>query len=249
MAKAFGKEFGNLTQGDKHTNTASTDAMFILTHEQIRDIPKDRVVTYAHIVVDYQPQKADPNRVRITADGNLIKYPGELSTRSSEITTSKLIWNSVVSTDNAKYMTIDIKNFYLGTPLDRFEYMKMPLDIFPQHIIDQYDLKTHAKNGFVYLESRKAIYGLPQAGILANKLLQQRLAPQGYYEVTHTPGLWKHVTRSIQFSLVVDDFGIKYIGEEHAQHLIDVLQQHYALDIDWSGTLYCGVMLTWNYAL
>ncbi len=106
--KAFGKEFRNLTQGDSLINTAGTDAMFVLTHEQILAIPKDRVVTYARIVVDYRPQKADPNRVRITAGGNLIKYPGELSTRSSEITTSKLIWNSVISTENAKYLTINI---------------------------------------------------------------------------------------------------------------------------------------------
>ena len=57
--------------------------------------------------------------------------------------------------------------------MDCFEYMKMPLSIFPQTTIDQYNLTEHAKNGFVYLEIRKAIYGLPQAGILANKLLRQ----------------------------------------------------------------------------
>ena len=73
--------------------------------------------------------------------------------------------------------------------MDRFEYMKMPLSIF-----HQYNLAQHALNGFVYLEIRKAIYGLPQAGILANQLLRQRLRPAGYYEVAHTPGLWKHVT-------------------------------------------------------
>jgi len=57
--------------------------------------------------------------------------------------------------------------------MDRFEYMKMPLSIFPQSIIDQYDLTRNELNVFVYLEIRKAIYGLPQAGILANQLLQQ----------------------------------------------------------------------------
>ena len=82
----------------------------------------------------------------------------------------------------------------------------------------------HALNGFVYLEIRKAIYGLPQAGILANQLLRQRLRPAGYYEVAHTPGLWKHVTRPIQFTLTVDDFGVKYVGKEHADHLITTLR-------------------------
>ena len=69
----------------------------------------------------------------------------------------------------------------------------MPIDIFPPATIEQYNLNEHAKNGFIYLKIRKAIYGLPQAGILANKLLRQRLRPQGYYEVAHMLGLWKHI--------------------------------------------------------
>jgi hypothetical protein len=81
------------------------------------------------------------------------------------------------------------QNFYLGTPLDRYEYMRTPLTLFPAHIVEQYQLRDKAKNGHIYVEIRKAIYGLPQAGILANKLLKVRLAPTGYYEVSHTPGL------------------------------------------------------------
>ncbi len=123
----------------------------------------------------------------------------------------------------------------------------MPLSIFLQTMIDQYNLTEHAKNGFVYLEIRKAIYGLPQAGILANKLLRQRLCPHGYYEVAHTPGLWKHITRPTQFTLTVDDFGVKYVGREHAQHLIDALRQHYEIEEDWTGKLYCGISLRWDY--
>ena len=186
-------------------------------------IPRDRTITYTRIVVDYRPQKTDPNRVRLTAGGNLIEYPGELTTRTADLTTTKMLWNSVISTTDARYLCLDIKNFYLGTPMDRFEYMKMPLDIFPPATVEQYNLTQHAHNGFVYLEIRKAIYGLPQAGILANKLLRQRLRPAGYYEVAHTPGLWKHVTRPLQFTLTVDDFGVKYVGKENADHLLTSL--------------------------
>ena len=71
-------------------------------------IPNDRVVTYANIVVDYRPQKDDLNHVRITAGGNLIIYPGELTTRAADKTTSEILWNSVLSTKNAKYMCLDI---------------------------------------------------------------------------------------------------------------------------------------------
>ena len=100
----------------------------------------------------------------------------------------------------------------------------MPLDIFPQHIKGQYDLDNMAYKGYVWLETRKAIYGLPQAGILVNKQLREKLQPHGYYEVAHTQGLWRHVTRPVQFSLVVDDFGVKYAGKENTQHLINTIE-------------------------
>ena len=198
-------------------------------------------------MVDYRPQKADPNRVRITAGGNLIIYPGELTTRTADLTTAKVLWNSVVSTPGAKFMGIDIKSFYLTAPLDRYEYMKMPLSIFPEHTKKDYNMEANAIDGFVYLEIRRAIYGLPQGGILSNKLLRKRLAPEGYYEVAHTPGLWRHISRPISFSLVVDDFGVKYVGKEHADHLLEILHRHYKTSIDWKGSLYCGITLDWNY--
>ena len=158
---AFGKEFGNLAQGDQLTGTEGTDSVFVMSHQDIETIPSDRVVTYARIVVDFRPQKKDPNRVRITAGGNLIEYPGELMTRTADLTTSKILWNSVLSTEGAKFMGIDISNFYLGTPMDRYEYMNMPLALFPDHIVKQYNLGEKTQNGFVYLEMKKAIYGLP----------------------------------------------------------------------------------------
>lgn len=244
---AFGKELGGLAQGDNKTGAAGTNTIFFMNHEEIKMIPQDRTVTYARIVVDYRPQKQDPNRVRITVGGNLISYPGELTTRTADLVTSKILWNSVISTEGARYVTADLKLFYLTAPLDRYEYMRMPLKIIPKHIIEQYDLCTKAKHGYVYMEIRRAMYGLPQAGILANKLLKKRLAKHGYYEVTHTPGLWKHITRPIQFTLVVDDFGIKYVGKEHVDHLFKALEEHYTIDIDWNGELYCGIALTWDY--
>ena len=145
-------------------------------------------------------------------------------------------------------MGIDIKNFYLGTPLDRYECMRIPISLFLQHIIDQYNLRSKIKSGHVYLEIRNAIYGVPQAGILANKQLCEKLESVGYCEVAHTPGLWRHVTRPVQFSLVVDDFGVKYVGKENAEHLIQAIKAvGYEVTIDWEGELDCGISLRWNY--
>ena len=71
-------------------------------------------------------------------------------------------------------MRIDAKTFYLCAPIDRYEYMIMKLTDLPEHVQQQYNLQYHAKNGYVYLEIPRSIYGLPQAGKLANKYLQER---------------------------------------------------------------------------
>jgi hypothetical protein len=169
----FGKNFGGMAQGNLKTGQKGTNLMFVMTHAEIQNIPMNQMVTYARVVVNFDPQKADPHRVKITAGGNLINYPGELSTRTADLTTSKLMWNSVLSMERARYMCLDIKNFYLTALLDCYECMKIPLNIFPEWIIKQYDLNKHALNGFIYLEMRCVVWGLPQAGILANKLLQK----------------------------------------------------------------------------
>ena len=245
---AFGKDFGGMCQGDLKTGTKGTDAIFVMEPCDVPNIPKDQPPTYAKVVVAYRPQKDDPYRIRITAGGNKIFYPGELTTRTADMTTAKLHWNSVLSTPGAKYMCLDIGNFYITATLDRYEYMKMPINLFPPWIVDQYDLSRKVVGGFIYLQMRKAVWGLPQAGILANKLLRKRLAPHGYYECTHTPGLWKHKSRPITFTLVVDDFGVKYTRKEDVDHLIAAIKSKYKkLSEDWSGDLYCGIKLNWDY--
>jgi hypothetical protein len=126
--------------------------------------------------------------------------------------------------------------------------MEMPLQRIPEDIIEHYGLRKKATDGYVYMEIRKGIYGLPQAGILANKLLKLRLARHGYFKLPHTPGLWKHSSRPIWFNPCMDNFGIKYIGEEHLNHLFAALwTETYEIDEAWKGNLYCGISLTWNY--
>jgi hypothetical protein len=103
--------------------------------------------------------------------------------------------------------------------------MVINLASLPQETIEKYDLNELAQDGKVYIEIQKGMYGLPQAGILANELLQRNLAKDGYRLTTHTHGLWTHDTRPISFSLVVDDFGVKYVGREHAEHLMTCIKK------------------------
>jgi hypothetical protein len=91
------------------------------------------------------------------------------------------------------------------------------------------------------------MYGLKQAGLLANQLLQTRLAPCGYYPARHTPGIWLHKTRPISFTLIVDDFTVKYVGKQHAEHLWNSLLRTYELTTDWTATVYSGMTLKWDY--
>jgi hypothetical protein len=125
--------------------------------------------------------------------------------------------------------------------------MVIKLAPLPQETIEKYDMNELAQDGNVYIEIQKGMYGLPQAGILANKLLQRNLAQDGYRLTTHTHGLWTRDTRPISFSLVVDDFGVKYVGREHAEHLMACIKKNYNTSSDWNGTAYCGLTLDWNY--
>jgi hypothetical protein len=102
-------------------------------------------------------------------------------------------------------------------------------------------------NGYVYVEITKGMYGLPQAGRLANDLLAKRLAKHGYFQSPTTAGLWKHTSRPIQFTLIVDDFGLKYVGKEHALHLLDAIRQDYQCSTNSTGSLYADITLNWNY--
>ncbi|KAL7481408.1 hypothetical protein ACHAW6_007088, partial [Cyclotella cf. meneghiniana] len=92
------------------------------------------------------------------------------------------------------------------------------------------------------------MYDLPQAGVLANVLLEKRLSAHGYHQSKLVPRLWTHDWRPIQFTLVIDDFGIKYVGKEYPQHLLTVLQEHYKVTTDWEGSRYIGITLDWDYA-
>jgi hypothetical protein len=107
-------------------------------------------------------------------------------------------------------------------------------------------LNEVAQEGKVYIEIQKGMHGLPQAGILANELLQRNLAQDGYRPKTHTHGLWTHDTRPISFSLVVDDFGVKYVSREHAENLMTCIKKNYSISSDWNGTAYCGLTLDWD---
>ena len=138
---------------------------------------------------------------------------------------------------------MDLKDFYLNHVLKRWEYVRIAVSMIPAEIMDLYDLHDKVHNGYVYAEVRKTMYGLPQAGRMAEEELVEHLAPYGYAPVKHTPGLWKHESRPVTFVLVIDDFGVQYVGKEHADHLAMALKARYNMTEDWAGERYCGITL------
>jgi hypothetical protein len=240
--RGFGNECGRLFQGIR--DIPGTNTCFFI---KLTNVPKDRKITYGKIVCDYKPHKKEKECVRLTVGGDILDYSGDVATSTANITTFKIIIKITLSTEDAAMMMMDIKNYYIGTPLPRFEYMKMLLSRFPEEIVQKYNLNALAVDGWVYIEIRKGMYGLKQAGSLANQLLQTRLAPFGYYPARHTPGLWLHNTRPISFTLVVDDFSVEYVGKEHAEHLRDALLHTYELTMDWTATVYSVMTLKWDY--
>ena len=161
---------------------------------------------------------------------------------------AKILFNSVMSTKGARFMTMDTLNFYLNTPLKRPEYLRIKISDIPPKIVQEYNLKDIAtEGGYFYVEATKGMYGLPQAGLLANKLLEKRLNKHGYFQSKFVPGLWTHKWRPITFTLVVNNFGVKYLGKEHAEHLREVIKKYYPVTEEWTGKQYIGITLDWDY--
>ena len=131
--------------------------------------------------------------------------------------------------------------------MERSKYVRIKFSDIPQEFIAKYDLIKAAQNGWIYFEILRGCYVLPQPGRLANGLLHTRLKKAGYYEAATTPGLWSHKWRPIQFILLVDNLGIKYVGKEHALHLLKTLELNYEISTEWYGTKFAGIDLAWDY--
>ena len=97
------------------------------------------------------------------------------------------------------------------------------------------------------MEVVKGLYGLPQAGFLAQKALELHLAQDGYHQTENTSCLFTHATNGNKFTLVVDDFLVKIKGDAAAQHLITALQKKYTITIDYKASKYIGINTTWHY--
>ena len=150
--------------------------------------------------------------------------------------------NPTVS-ENANFTTLDIKDFYLMTPLPRSEYIRIPQKFLSAQILTKHSLHPFLFNNSVLFEEvSKSMYGLPHAGTIAQDSLVARLATQGYLQ-TGTTCLFRHVNNGVAFILAVDDFGAKFQDSVGADDLIRCLQLYYTLTIKKDATKYLGLTI------
>jgi len=246
-SKSAANEFGRLAQGLKDGRVKGTNTISFIQKDKI---PQDRRkdVTYGSFSCDMKPNKTEIHRTRLTAGGDRINYPEDVGTPTADMTLFKIHANSIILTPGARCIMVDIKDVYLNTPMKRPEYMRLKITDIPDEVIEEYNLREIVDDdGYVYCEITKGMYGLPQAGIIAQELLAERLAKHGYHQSKIIPGFWKHETRPITFTLVVDDFAIKVLREDDANHITNVLRKDYTITVDTEATKYIGLTVEWDY--
>lgn len=183
-------------------------------------------------------------RIRGTIGGDRINYTGVTKANTAAMPVVKMLLQSAVSED-ADFMTIDIKDFYLNTLLPRSEWMRIPVRFLSTTVLDKYNLHRFVHKGSILFEVVRSLYGLPHAGKIAQDALIAHLANSGYQQ-TSTPCLFRHANNGVAFTLIVDDFGVKYIAKASCQHLLDCLQQKYKLTINWNADKYLGMTLRFD---
>ena len=189
----------------------------------------------------------DPTLRRVwgTISGDRINYPGDVSARTADMEVVKILLNSVVSTD-AKWLTLDIEDYNLGTPLPRDEWLRIPVKFIPAWVLAKYKLERYIFGGSILFCVTKGMYGLPQAGKFAQDRLCTHLAAFGYVQNDSVPCPFNHISNGVTFTLVVDDFGVKYHSSEAAEHLIACLRVLYKVKVDWTGSKYLGITIAFD---
>ena len=173
--------------------------------------------------------------------GDKLEYEFDAGSPAASLLETKILINSVVSDAKmgARFFSLDLKDFFLASPMKSPEYMRIAYKYFPDDIKKRYNIdEIVAEDKFVYVRNKKGLYGLKQTAILAFDQLVKHLEPYGYYPLPNTMGMWKHKTKKTIFCLCVDDFGVKTFSQEDSDHLINALKKFYKITIDPEGRNY-----------
>ena len=209
----------------------------------LKDIPKEDSGTTMGIAATYKRKDSEGKtiiRARWAANSAPFEYVHETTSTVADHASVHILLNAAVS-ENAQLKGIDIKDMYLMSLLDHYVYLKINVDMFSDKILDKYNLREYitADKKWIYFQVWRSMYGLPQAGRIAQKKLIKVLEEGGYVE-TRTQCIFRHRTRNTIFSLIVDDFLVKFQKDEDFKHLTDTLEKYYRITIDDRGKNYLG---------
>ena len=235
---SLSNELGRLAGGIR--DIIGNNAITFIHRNQV---PTNKKYAYENMVRDYGPLKVEKYRVRLTIGGDVLEYENNASSPAASLLETKLLLNSVISDAHAgaRFMTADLKDFFLQSFLEEPEYIRIHSKYFLPEIRQKYNIDSIiAPDGYVYCEIQKRMYGLKQAAKLARDQLVEHLKAYGYYPQQHAQNIWAHKTRRTKFCLCVDDFGIKYYSRDDAEHLISALKDAYTVTVDNTGGIFLG---------
>ena len=198
--RSASNEFGRLAQGNNHGVKGTNTIQFISK----QDLPPDQKITYATFVCDYKPFKAETHRVRMVVGGNRLDYHEDAGAPAASLLETKILLNSIISDAHrgARFMTCDLKDFFLATPMQKPEYMKIPITSIPQDIIDQYKLNSlRTSTNQIYIKIVKGMYVRPQASCRVG-LQKPSIQPRKIQLRTHSAHCWSLETQDSQYPLL-----------------------------------------------
>ena len=222
---ALSNKIGHLAKGVAGCVAATETIEFIQKHE----VPCVKKVTYANMVCDYQPLKMKPMQICLTVGRDRLPDANDAGSPAATLLEAKLMLNSIISNadEGAHFFAIDLKDFFLATPMDKPEYMRLHSTYFFDGIKHEYDIESRiASDGYVYIRINKGMYRLKQAALLAYNELVTNLAQHGYSLCLSTTGLLKHNTYKTRFCLCVNDFGVKGFNTDDKNHFLNSLQKY-----------------------
>jgi hypothetical protein len=213
------------------------------------NIPLGKRATYVNPVCSEKLKDAGDIkfRTRATIGGDQIDYPYNTAAVTANLESIKILLNAMIS-DNISLATIDLEDFYLGTPLPHAEYIQIPTRYIPPKVIAYYKLGKFLHKGALYCAVLKTHYGLPQASALSQDRLFIHLAKHGYRQLEHSPSLFRNQSGSIRFALVIDDFAVIWKSKSDMTHFIQMLRKLYTVKVDWAGSKYLGMDISIDHA-
>lgn len=223
-----------------------------------KDQPIDRIkdtTYYSPQVKEKHKANTIDRRVRGTLGGDRINYNGPTMSHVADPIAILIHQISVISDrrnkgTNTRYITADASDFYLGSKLKRPEWMWIPISHMSEQTIEKHDLRQYVHNKKILFQVNGTIYGHPASGHIAQNDLIEHLKKYDYTSTREVPCLFTHPTSGISFTLVVDDFGIKYTNDDNLKQFLSILQQpisKWKIKVDRTGGKYNGIRLNWNY--